>query len=72
MRPQGTVAGMLLRPTVALVTLAALAAAQDAKHPEGPVRGADESRMKFVEADAAFARASKEGRRVLVYQDWPT
>ena len=28
--------------------------------------------LPFVDAKEAFATAAKEGKRVLVYQDWPT
>jgi len=31
----------------------------------------EEEHLPFVEAKAAFERASAEGKRVLVYQDWP-
>lgn len=31
----------------------------------------EEEHLPFLEAEEAFARATTEGKRVLVYQDWP-
>ncbi len=32
----------------------------------------EEDVLPFVDANEAFASAAKEGKRVFVYQDWPT
>ena len=47
-----------------VVLLAALTTPLSAQGEEGV--------LPFVDAKDAFARAAKEGKRVLVYQDWPT
>lgn len=38
--------------------------------PSLPAQG-EEVFLDFKEAEAAFEQAAKEGKRVLVYQDWP-
>jgi len=51
---------MLLRPLAALAVLPTVLPAQG-----------EEAFVDFLPAKAAFAKAEKEGKRVLVYQNWP-
>ena len=37
-----------------------------------PIQGQDEENfLPFLDAKAAFQKAAKEGKRVLIYQNWP-